>query len=1061
MTTPPGKMRTSIRLTVVAVFLLATTLTAVLAIGLQYYFGQSMARRTASELYTAASVGIAAELENIGNINATVMELLASNPELGEVGKQQAYLRTFTGVMERNPLYYGIYLGRADSSFFEVINLDSSDYARQAVRATPADQWLVITVQPTETGFERSFEYLNKDLQTRVIRSEQTDFDVLTRPWYQAAIASEELVTTEPYLFAQLGVPGQTLSRHIDDGTVLGIDMTMSTISTLLRDNSISDHSEIYLYDSAGQVMASSIDHKDRETAPPLPALALTKEERQYVSALPALKVSNELDWPPIDFAQSGRPRGYSIDLVNMLAQMTGLKVRFVNGYSWPELKEQYQRGEIDLLQSVFLNEENSTLGLPGTGYVSLPYALVTRGDIAAEADVFELEGKSLAIPAGWSIIPTVRQQFPSATIVEADSTLHALELLAAGEVEAALDKEIIVRYVSRHYFLGPFQYQSYTPPGGNKLPDTLHIVVPEDKPELRAILDKAIAAIGPAEREYLADRWLAFESGSDTRTSSAVPDETMVRLAADSDLQGKLVESRPDGENWLLYVSSTGESSARAHPLYLGIRAPLDRVVGPFLDEVRISIAITAASLLFFIPLSWLFANPIVNPIRQLAIENDKVRRREYDEVERVTSNILELDELSESMVNMVDAIKAHELAQRRLMDSFIELIAEAIDDKSAYTGSHCERVPELAMMIAQRASQSDLPAFKSFQLSTDDQWREYRIAAWLHDCGKITTPEHIVDKGCKLETIYNRIHEVRTRFEVLCRDAEIDYWKSLNDNPEKQEQLRAELATKQDKLQDDYIFVAQCNVGGEFLGEPEQQRLREIARTCWQRNFDNTVGLSPVEELRVPRESTALPATETLLSDKPEHIIERTRSTDYPAEFGIDMEVPDHLGNLGEIYNLSVSRGTLTREDRFRINEHMISTIKMLESLPFPEELKNVPRYASTHHETMRGSGYPRKLPGDELSIPERILAVADIFEALTASDRPYKKAKPISEALDILHRMVIDNHVDRDCFELFVKDEVYLEYAKQFLQPNQIDEVDVGKYFVETGDRPRFVG
>jgi HD-GYP domain-containing protein (c-di-GMP phosphodiesterase class II) len=159
--------------------------------------------------------------------------------------------------------------------------------------------------------------------------------------------------------------------------------------------------------------------------------------------------------------------------------------------------------------------------------------------------------------------------------------------------------------------------------------------------------------------------------------------------------------------------------------------------------------------------------------------------------------------------------------------------------------------------------------------------------------------------------------------------------------------------------------------------------------------------------------------------------------------------MDVPPYLANLGEIYNLSVSRGTLTAEDRFRINEHMISTIKMLESLPFPAELSKVPRYASTHHETMRGSGYPRRLSGEELSIPERLLAVADIFEALTASDRPYKKAKTISEALDILYKMVEDHHVDRDCFELFVRDGVYMQYAREFLDPAQIDEVDVGKY------------
>jgi HD-GYP domain-containing protein (c-di-GMP phosphodiesterase class II) len=151
----------------------------------------------------------------------------------------------------------------------------------------------------------------------------------------------------------------------------------------------------------------------------------------------------------------------------------------------------------------------------------------------------------------------------------------------------------------------------------------------------------------------------------------------------------------------------------------------------------------------------------------------------------------------------------------------------------------------------------------------------------------------------------------------------------------------------------------------------------------------------------------------------------------------------------NQGELYNLSISRGTLTDEDRFKINEHMISTIKMLESLPFPPELQNVPRYASTHHETMRGSGYPRKLPGDQLSIPERILAVADVFEALTASDRPYKKAKPVSVAVDILYKMVLDNHIDKDCFELFIRDKVYMQYAEKFLPPQQIDEVDTEKY------------
>jgi len=288
--------------------------------------------------------------------------------------------------------------------------------------------------------------------------------------------------------------------------------------------------------------------------------------------------------------------------------------------------------------------------------------------------------------------------------------------------------------------------------------------------------------------------------------------------------------------------------------------------------------------------------------------------------------------------------------------------------------------------------------------------------------------------------------------RFEVLHRDAEIDYWRVLAESPGLRDSLRAELADRQKKLQEEFAFVAECNVGGEFLDEEKQERLRQIGSAVWMRHFDDRIGLSPVEELRLQGEPQSLPARESLLADRPEHIIERTRSADYPPEYQINMDVPEHLYNQGEIYNLCISRGTLTAEDRFKINEHMISTIKMLESLPFPEELRHVPRYASTHHETMDGTGYPRKLPGERLSIPERLLAIADIFEALTASDRPYKKAKPVSVAVDILYKMVVEGHVDRDCFELFLRKGVYETYARAYLGPEQRAEVDVSKYLAD---------
>lgn len=1047
MTSLFGNMRTTIQLTVVIAFVIATALTAGLAIGLQYYFGQSMARTVAADLYETGSSGIASELRSVARINANVIDLLADNPVLADPTNEAAHLEIFTQVLLKNPLYYGIYLGSSDGSFFEVINLDTSATARKKLNAHPRDRWLIISLQQGAKGPTRHYRYLDEDLRIRLSRSESTDYEVRTRPWYTSAASSDSVQMSEPYIFAQLGAPGRTLSKRLKGSeTVVAIDMTMASLSEFITEHKISSHGDVYLFNGTGEVVASSLERQKLNDRLPAPDLALTEQEKKFVAAQPILKVSNELNWPPFDYTQAGQPNGYSIDIVKLIAQMTGLQVSFINGFSWPELVTLYQSGEIDLLQSVVATDTNNNLGLLGSSFAKLPHALVTLDNFGPLNSLDELNGKQLAIPAGWSTIPVLRSRFPKIDIVETESTLAALEMVLAGGANAALDNAAIMRFLERTYFLTGLQFHSEAISGENELPNTLHIVVPADRPQLRQLIDKAIAAIGEEQFKYLSDKWLEPEEDTGTSHSNAVPSDILIQIAANPSMQGQLIETPLGGETYLAYAARAGDGE---NSLYIGILTPRDALVAPFLDQVKLSIAITAVFLLLLLPLSWVFARPIVRPIRQLALENDKVQRREFAKVKHVRSNVKELDELSGSMVSMVAAIQTHEMEQRALMDAFIELIAQAIDDKSAYTGGHCKRVPELALMLAEHAAASDLPAFDNFKLESDDQWREYRIAAWLHDCGKITTPEHIVDKGSKLEAIYNRLHEVRMRFEVLWRDAEISYWKQRQETPEQVTHLEAQLQHKQRVLLDQFAFVASCNVGGEFLDEEKIDRLRDIARQTWQRHFDNRIGLSPLEELRVQGEEPTLPVTEQLLGDKPEHIIAREHQAIYPPEYGIDMAIPEHLYNQGEMYNLSVSRGTLTKEDRFKINEHMISTIKMLESLPFPEELKNVPRYASTHHETLKGTGYPRKLPGEALSIPERILAIADIFEALTASDRPYKKAKPVSEAIDILYKMVLDNHIDKDCFELFVRDKVYLQYAEEFLPPSQVDDVDVDKY------------
>ena len=329
-------------------------------------------------------------------------------------------------------------------------------------------------------------------------------------------------------------------------------------------------------------------------------------------------------------------------------------------------------------------------------------------------------------------------------------------------------------------------------------------------------------------------------------------------------------------------------------------------------------------------------------------------------------------------------------------LFEAFIKLINIAIDEKSPYTGGHCERVPVLTLMLAEAASNTEQGPLKDFHLSNKDMY-ELKIAGLLHDCGKVTTPVHVVDKSTKLETLFDRVHMVDTRFEVLKRDAEItmlrDKLARLERGETASDGLDDAFQEKICQLDDDREFLRRSNIGGEFMSPPLQQRVNDIAAYRWV----NEQG----------EESPFLSANEEAC--------------------------------------LNIAKGTLTAEEREIINHHIVATIKMLKALPWPKHLRNVPELAGGHHERMDGKGYPNHLTGAQMSLQARMMAVSDVFEALTAKDRPYKPGKTLTEALTILGRMKQDNHIDPDLFDLFIREKVYLRYAKEFLETEQIDQVD----------------
>ncbi|MDC9729372.1 MAG: GAF domain-containing protein [Methyloprofundus sp.] len=359
-------------------------------------------------------------------------------------------------------------------------------------------------------------------------------------------------------------------------------------------------------------------------------------------------------------------------------------------------------------------------------------------------------------------------------------------------------------------------------------------------------------------------------------------------------------------------------------------------------------------------------------------------------------TKNIIEFDSISMRFTEALASQAAIVITKQRLIfeleemfESLIELIATAIDDKSPYTGGHCRRVPELTSLIAEAAHDSQSNYLKDFQLSNADRY-QLKVAGWLHDCGKLTTPEYVVDKATKLETIYDRIETIETRFEVLKRDTEIKYLKEQIDALKQGKVADAEsYHLAQEKLNDDFNFIKKSNTGSEFMPPEEQERIKEIAQQTWVKSGKKLPFLS-----------------------------------------------------ADEILNLTISRGTLTNSERGVIQQHISTTIAMLDKINFPKHLQNVPEYAGAHHERMDGKGYPNKLTREQMSIPARAMAIADVFEALTAADRPYKKPKTLSEALFILEKMKQDNHIDPDIYDAFIQEKVYLNYAKKFLDASQID-------------------
>ena len=375
---------------------------------------------------------------------------------------------------------------------------------------------------------------------------------------------------------------------------------------------------------------------------------------------------------------------------------------------------------------------------------------------------------------------------------------------------------------------------------------------------------------------------------------------------------------------------------------------------------------------------------------------ENDIIGVMQLINARDENNNVISFDSDMQEQVESLASQGAVALTNKKLVgelkilfEAFIQLIATAIDKKSEYTGGHCSRVPVITMMLADEVAKVTTGKYKDFSMTEEERYELY-IASWLHDCGKVATPPHVVDKGTKLETIFDRIELIKTRMEIIKRDIEIDFLKRhINGSiPDFDDDYKESMK----KIENNIKFIESCNIGGEFMKPELQQKIIEISKA------------------------------KVVLDGKIQNIL-----TD------------------NEVRNLNIAKGTLLPEERDIINDHISITIDMLEQLPYPNNLKNIPEFAGGHHEKMDGTGYPKGLKAEQMSPQAKIMAIADIYEALTAADRPYKEGKKISQAMRIMGFMKNDYHIDEDLFEIFVNSGVYKKYADEYVAPSQIDDVD----------------
>ena len=588
---------------------LVTLITAAVALGLHYYFSRALVLDSVTARYQQTAATARDYLSNLDSNALQTTRVLAQYPQLVE-GQwvNRATPALFAEVMRNNPVLYAIYIGFSNGNLYELVNLNSSDAVRRQLKAAPADRWAAIIVTGSGEQRRRRFEFYDEQLQPTFAREEPSDYNASQRLWYTSA-QHGSVNKTPPYLFQHLQAPGQSYSTQLDGGqAVLAVDVAFSTLNAHLRSQPLSVDGEIFLYQQSGEIIASNAEAQNEERLPQTEPFALSDEQARYINSIGRLRISNETDWPPIDFALSAEPRGYSIDLLRVIAQMTGLNIEFVNGYAWPELMELFRSGELEILQPVLSRQQLS--GALTQPFLQLPYAVVQRQNDVEINSLQQLTGKVLAIPSGWTVANIIRSNYPQIKLLEVSNARSALEAVSQGKADATLDMALTLQLTADQYFIGGLRFNRQVQ-GLELLPQGLKLLTQEKLQPLADILDQVLASIRPETWQFLYDKWLAEETG--VTVPAVVPYPQLISMAQHSATQNRLEQTTINGQPYYIFASTFDRrKSPREHFAFV---ISEQRLFANSSREVWLSVLIIAALWLLLMPVILLVF--VLRPLR------------------------------------------------------------------------------------------------------------------------------------------------------------------------------------------------------------------------------------------------------------------------------------------------------------------------------------------------------------------------------------------------------------------------------------------------------------